>query len=232
MATREERFGVILDVIAHVTGTADPNVLDLGCGPGSLAGRVLDHFPGGRVVAVDTDPVLQLLGRKAYGDSDGRLTWVLADLGSGWSDAITSAGPYDAVVSTTALHWLQPDLLVRCLTQAGEVLRAGGVFVNGDHQVEPGQPRIAELQRSLRRIPANRRHEYRPWYEALQAIDDPEMAAAVQAREERGAGHPHDENSAMLGFHEAALRQAGFTEVGCVWQQGDDRVLVGLRPAG
>ena len=39
MVNREERFDVILDVVAEVTGGAPRAVLDLCCGPGSLAAR-------------------------------------------------------------------------------------------------------------------------------------------------------------------------------------------------
>ena len=61
---REERFAVIADVVAAVAGDR-PRVLDLGCGPGSLSLRLLDRLPGASVVAVDADPVLLTLGRRA-----------------------------------------------------------------------------------------------------------------------------------------------------------------------
>jgi trans-aconitate methyltransferase len=54
--------------------------LDLACGPGSIAQRLLVRFPAARAVAVDFDPVLMRLGQDALGDLDGRLRWVEADL--------------------------------------------------------------------------------------------------------------------------------------------------------
>src|SRR5262245_4789825 len=71
MANREERFDVILDVVAEVTGSAPRAVLDLCCGPGSLAARLLARFPDTSVLALDNDPVLMLLGQRAYGSHGG-----------------------------------------------------------------------------------------------------------------------------------------------------------------
>ena len=75
------------------------------------------------VVALDNDPVLMLLGRRAYGDNGGRLSWVQADLRSPeWTGAVSAFGRFDAVVSTTALHWLERDVLRAAYAGAGAVL--------------------------------------------------------------------------------------------------------------
>ena len=75
------------------------------------------------MVALDNDPVLMLLGRRAYGDRAGRLTWVQADLRSpGWTDVVSPLGPFDAVVSTTALHWLERDTLGAAYAGAASLL--------------------------------------------------------------------------------------------------------------
>ena len=67
MPDREDRFTVLIDAVEAGVGRDGPLVLDLGCGPGSLAVRLLDRIPAARVVAVDTDPLLLALGRAAYG---------------------------------------------------------------------------------------------------------------------------------------------------------------------
>lgn len=232
LSHREQRFDVILDVVARVTGSGSPRVLDLATGPGSLASRVIDRFPDARVVAVDDDPVLQLLGRSVYGDRDGRLRWVLGDLTDDrWADDVRADGPYDAVVSTTALHWLDPSALVRCFVTAGALLRAGGVLVDGDHTSEADSPRLRALQESMRAMPRDGRQEYRPWWDDLQAaaVGEPELAEAFAERARRNAGFPQQQESPTIDFFLAALRVAGFTEVGTVWQEGDDRVLVALK---
>jgi len=48
MPDREERFAVLIDAVEAGAGRDDPLVLDLGCGPGSLAVRLLDRMPAAR----------------------------------------------------------------------------------------------------------------------------------------------------------------------------------------
>jgi trans-aconitate methyltransferase len=228
MADRDQRFAVIADVVAHVAGDA-PTVLDLCCGPGSLGQRLLARLPDARIVAVDADPVLQLIGRDAL--ADDRITWVEHDLDDpGWEQAV--GGPFDAVVSTTALHWLSAPTLVAVLAATGRLLRPRGVLADGDHLSEPAHhPRLRALQEALRVLPADERTDYATWWAELEAsaADDPDLAAAFARRPAVGTGHPEGRAEPVLPFYEAALRQAGFAEVGTVWQSGDDRVLVALR---
>lgn len=63
IAGRESRFDAMLDVLS-MTLPAEAAVVDLACGPGSLAARVLDRMPHVRVVAIDLDPVLLELARR------------------------------------------------------------------------------------------------------------------------------------------------------------------------
>src|SRR6516165_1399435 len=85
---REERFTALIDAVADGAGRPDPLVLDLGCGPGSLAVRLLDRIPGATVIGVDADPVLLALGRAAYGER-ARLRFADCDLRTpGWAAAL------------------------------------------------------------------------------------------------------------------------------------------------
>ena len=88
MPDREERFTVLIDAVEAGVGRDDPLVLDLGCGPGSLAARLLDRLPAARVVAIDTDPLLLALGGAAYAGRAG-LRFVDQDLRKpGWAPAL------------------------------------------------------------------------------------------------------------------------------------------------
>jgi SAM-dependent methyltransferase len=232
MANREERFDVILDVVAEVTGSRPRAVLDLCCGPGSLAARVLARFPDASVVALDNDPVLMLLGSRAYGDHGGRLTWIEADLRRPqWPDALADHAPFDAVVSTTALHWLGAEPLRSAYGGAAGVLRPDGVIVNGDHFFEPEHPRVSAVQARLRRSTDGDDDVWRAWWAELSAAaaDDRELAEAFAERARRDAEHPDSTVAPPLTVHLEALRRVGFGDVGTVWQHGDDRVLVAMR---
>ncbi len=133
---REERFNIMLDVVEQVIGESFV-ALDLACGPGAISQRLLARFPQARCVAVDYDPALLALGRGALGDADGRLRWVEADLREpSWIEPLGETR-IDAVLSTTALHWLDAGALTRLYGQLGALMRPGGVVLNGDHMAFP-----------------------------------------------------------------------------------------------
>ena len=55
LADREDRFTALIDAVEVAAGRPDPLVIDLGCGPGSLAVRLLRRLPSATVIAVDAD---------------------------------------------------------------------------------------------------------------------------------------------------------------------------------
>ncbi|MGH7687623.1 MAG: class I SAM-dependent methyltransferase, partial [Candidatus Dormibacteria bacterium] len=126
---REERFAAITEALAAQAGER-PRVLDLGSGPGSLSARVLQRLPESQVVAVDTDPVLLRIGREAL--AGDRVHFVDADLRGDWEATLPAGPPFDAAVSTTALHWLKLAELLPFYRRLASVLRPGGLFLDGD----------------------------------------------------------------------------------------------------
>lgn len=230
---REERFRVMLDVLETLL-PGEFVALDLACGPGSISQRLLQRFPGARCVAVDIDPVMLALGQGALGTSNGRLRWVDADLGSpGWVE--TLGEPHiDAVLSTTALHWLPAAHLVDLYRVLGRLVRPGGVLLNGDNMAfGPDLPTFQRLAQD-----AEERHwsdqsfaargiaTAEAWWEAL--AREPSMAQLLAEREGRFAAKERP-TSPNFDMHVAALRDAGFREVGTIWQTGTNRVLLAVR---
>jgi SAM-dependent methyltransferase len=230
MPDREERFAVMIDTVEAVCGSA-PHVVDLGSGPGSLARRILDRLPDARVTAIDMDPVLLAIGRNALGDCGGRLRWLDADLRSRWRTQ--TEGPVDAAVSTTALHWLQPEALSTLYRHLATVLPPGGVFVNGDHMgFSPSAPRLEAAVASMRArresaVVDGTAESWEQWWAAVAA--DPALTAEVAERGRRHHDHPDHDHPVPVAAHAAALREAGFAEVDTVWQRFTDRVLVAIR---
>jgi SAM-dependent methyltransferase len=234
LPAREERFAAMLDVLEAVLPAAFVAV-DLACGPGAISQRLLARFPNGRCVAVDTDPVLLALGRGALGDQDGRLRWVQADLtDASWTTSV-GEDQVDAVLSTTALHWLPGDALARLYRDLGRLVRPGGVFLNGDRcGFPPHMPTFRALaggERAWRPSdPQGGGEDWQTWWDALRR--EPGLAALFAERERRLAWRqPFEQRweAPIYDFHEAALREGGFREVGVVWQRLDDRVLLAVR---
>ena len=225
---REERFRVVIDVVGTVAGDRPAAVVDLGCGPGSLSQRLADALPEVQVVGVDADPLLLGLGRA---NTNPRVRLIEANLADpGWTDATGLPGPWDAAVSSTALHWLSPEDLGQLYRILARNLRPGGVFVNADN-MGVGQPALDGIADAVRRARTRRvgtqdNEEWAAWWQALRADD--ELAPLIDARSNAAIAHS-GENGLTVWQHAELLRQAGFAEAGPVWQFGDDHVLVAVR---
>ena len=231
---REERFTALIDAVQECAGRPDPLILDLGCGPGSLATRLLRRIPAASVVAIDADPLLLALGAAAWNGQQGSLRFADLDLRApGWTAALGLDRHADAAVSTTALHWLPPDALAVMYAEVATVIRPGGLMLNGDHLTEDKEasPVLARLGRALNEREERRRdpiaESWEGWWQAVTA--DPALAdeAAERARRTHGGEH-HGSPSGRLSVHVAALRAAGFAEIGTIWQHGDNRLLCGV----
>jgi SAM-dependent methyltransferase len=225
---REERFRVVIDVVRAATGGGPARVVDLGCGPGSLSQRLAGALPEVQVVGVDADPMLLGLGAANTGP---RVRLVEADLANpGWEDATGLPAPWDAAVSSTALHWLAPADLGQLYHAMARNLRPGGVFVNADHLGLglPALDRIADAVREARtrRAGTADNEDWTAWWRALR--EDDELAPLVDARSTAAIAHS-GENGLTVWQHAELLRQAGFAAAAPVWQFGDDHVLVAVR---
>ncbi|ANY07190.1 class I SAM-dependent methyltransferase [Pseudonocardia sp. HH130630-07] len=222
---REQLFALALDAVDGLAG-APGRVLDLACGPGSFAARAAHRFPAAEIVGVDVDPVMLELARRTTGD---RVRWVDANLsGAEWPDLVGAS--FDAAVSATGLHWLPEEALPDLARRIAGVLRPGGVLVNVDTLLaDPAQPRLAALTRRLREERTARDLEsgedFRAWWDALRA--EPELADGLAERERRFADRVPGGSS--LPAWDAALRAAGFAEVGTLTQTLDRRMLVAIR---
>lgn len=233
---REDRFTVLIDAVEAGAGRPDPLVVDLGCGPGSLAVRLIARIPAATVIAVDADPVTLSLGRAAYAGVPG-LRFLDIDLRvPGWEAelGLEPGRQVDAAVSTTALHWLTAAELRGLYRVLAGLLRPGGLFLDGDHlrRDESQNPALARLDQAVeeaehqRRFPDGHNEDWRQWWQAVAA--DPALARAAAEREQRTVHH-HGQEGSQLAVHTAALRAAGFTETGTLWQRGSTRLLAAVR---
>ncbi len=233
MPDREQRFTAMLDVLAAVLPGRFV-AIDLACGPGSISQRLLARFPQARCVAVDFDPILLQIGQHVLGDMQGRLRWVEADLREPSWPMQLGEEQVDAVLSTTALHWLPSASLVLLYHQLGKLVRPGGVVLNGDHyEFGPHMPTFRKVTETVHErmstdaVTQTNAEDWSAWWDALKRV--PGMEPMFAERERRFIERTHYGSHTLVELHEAALRDAGFREVGVIWQHMDNRVVLGVR---
>jgi SAM-dependent methyltransferase len=239
---RAERFDAMLDVLGVLFDADQPiEVLDLASGPAAISVRVLERFPKARSIAVDVDPVLLAIGRGAHGDLDGRLTWVEHDLRDpAWIDAVRVAAGrqyVDAVLTSTALHWIPSGDLVAVYRACATLLAPGRVLVNCDNMDYPeastairrisDAARDARLQQQQRDATTPGWEGWEQWWENVAAA--PELADLYEERARRFGWRDLGEYRPGHAVHAAVLEEAGFREVDTVWQRYQNRVLVAIR---
>ncbi len=109
------------ELVAFVHVPNNAQVVDLGCGSGSLSRIVLDRVGDASVWAVDPDPDMVAAASKTIGARAGVLQAGGEDFGLRFP-----AGSMDLVLMGNALHLV--DDIPKALAQVHRVLRPGGVF--------------------------------------------------------------------------------------------------------
>ena len=228
---RRRRFDLVFQ-FPKLASEDEVHVLDLGCGPGSLAFHAFQHYPRASVVAVGLDPVLLEMGRHVTDGMGREVEFLYADLRQAdWWKAYE--GAFDLVVSATALHWLGRSSLRELYRRVFRVLKPGGWFMNSDH-VASDDPGLQERYRQL--LSAEQRAAFSAagadtwdgfWTELERALGDSELLAAREAAEHwEGSddGHPR-------GFHISELCKCGFVRVDVIWQDLGEAAMAATKPA-
>jgi tRNA (cmo5U34)-methyltransferase len=107
------------ELAASTSSIQARSILDLGCGNGETARRVLVRHPGATVVGVDSSPEMV---RNARALVPG------ATFGISRLEDPLPAGPFDLVVSAFAVHHLPPDDKRGLFARIAGVLATGGRF--------------------------------------------------------------------------------------------------------
>lgn len=233
MPDREARFVAMFDVVEAACGRS-PRVLDLAGGTGSITRRLLVRFPASQSVLVDVDPVLLALASGTF-EGDRRVRVVSADLSDpAWAESVAGEG-FDAILTATALHWLEPERVRALYGEAHRLLVPGGVFVNVDHMDDEG---LSPLHEAFGSIAAERTEKVRAatgaldwaeWWDEIAA--DPEMAELVEARARTfgpGGSQSHSRSILPSSWHIDAIRAAGYGSAGLAWRNLSDALVVGV----
>lgn len=192
-------------------------VLDIGGGWGPVTSAVLEAFPNARVVLHDfSKPMLQQAQTRlaSYGDA---ISFHVGDLMSpSWAEGLI--GPFDAVVSSLAIHNVRfPDRIKAIYEEIFPLVAPGGCFVNLD-QIANGDL-VGDAGRHAQRMAARQQiFDQTGTWKPLGEI----AAAAGSGRPQRHA-RASEVDLARIQSHEPAtlpnqlrwLLGAGFAEVDC-----------------
>ncbi len=115
-------------VLTRAAITSGEQVLDVGCGTGTLAAAAARAAPGVQVTGLDADPAILGPARRRARDHSLEI-----DFDEGMSTALPYAdASFDLVLSTLFFHHLADDAKRETATELVRVLRPGGRIVVGD----------------------------------------------------------------------------------------------------
>jgi tRNA (cmo5U34)-methyltransferase len=164
------------------------HVVDLGSGEGPYLADCLRAYPEARGTWLDSSEPMLERAREALAELADRVTFVVAS-----AEELGAAGVEraDVVVSSRALHHLNPDELARAYREVRELLEPGGWFFNLDHVGAAG-----DWEQRYRRIR--------------------EQFTGKRSRELQP--HREDEPLQPVADHLRYLEQAGFASVDVPWR--------------
>jgi SAM-dependent methyltransferase len=128
---RAEGEGVLVRDLARCL---PGRILDLGCGDGRLTALVLAASPESTALCVDMSPPMLDAAAERF-DGDHRVTITTHDL----EDALPFEGPFDAVVSSLAIHHVDDERKMTLYAEIASLLTGGGVFANLEIVQSPTQ---------------------------------------------------------------------------------------------
>jgi tRNA (cmo5U34)-methyltransferase len=216
---REEQIDLLLRLVrTHLSAAVvPPRVLDLGCGPGIVAARILREIPGTSVVGVDASPPMLALAHERLAPYADRFQLAQADFETLTPGGLPG-GPFGAAIAIQAIHNCSDEGKRRTLASARAVMAPGGLFVLSD--------RIRIISSTV--FPA-----YLTLWDKL----DEQYAPLGWQHSEGRSFAEHErivaENGDKPGSLEQNLlwlREAGFGEVAAVHVVGVRAVIVAIAP--
>ncbi len=215
---RLTRFRLMADLIPHPKEAAIA-ILDVGTGYGPAAGVMLESFPSARVVAQDYSEEMLGHAKKGLASYGDRVRYHRADLfDDGWHTE--AGGPFDAVVSSIAIHNLQSAPRIRQLyKEIFGVLNERGCFLNVDLVSAPTET----LQQTYWEL-MGRRRTRETGNTAASASNAAERARTAVRSESSWPPFPGTMEEQL-----AWLRDAGFTKVDCFWKEMGTVLLGGFK---
>ncbi|HEV2201049.1 MAG TPA: class I SAM-dependent methyltransferase [Bryobacteraceae bacterium] len=179
--------------------------IDLGCGTGTVASRILDDFPNAEMTCLDlAQNMLDMARAKLARHHDVR--YFMKDF-----ETFEFDEEYDVVISSLALHHLPADNDKRILyTRVRESLTLGGVFYNADI--------VLGSSGFLQSVNMNQ------WRAHMRlSISDSEIESTWLRR------YQEEDCPAKLMDQLEWMREIGFADVDVIWKRYNFAVYGGVR---
>ncbi len=225
---REERFSFMMDIIEEVHPGVK-KILDAGCGSGSFTMRLARRFKNATIYSIDYDPVLLRLAKNNVSTYGSRIRILEYNLKENvWANSM-AGGQFDAIVSTTALHWIPKINLSAVYENFYRLLKDGGIFMDGDHfRSNRDNEDMRDMYSKIRKkistynLSKDRAMNWDEWWESISSSGI--FNGELKERSNRYASGEHDQK-VSLEEHIDILNQSGFNTAGVIWQYLDNRVL-------
>ena len=127
---RESGFRRMLEFLPADINAA-LKVIDIGAGDGKVASLVMDAYPNATAVLIDFSPEMMDKGAKDLARFAGRFRYLNWDMNFGdWPAELS--GPFDAAVSSAAIHHLSNERKAWLAAEIAQRLAPGGAYANYD----------------------------------------------------------------------------------------------------
>jgi tRNA (cmo5U34)-methyltransferase len=136
---------ILADYLAAVP--VPRRVLDLGCGHGVIAARILTEIDGAALVGVDGSAPMLELARERLSPYTGRFTLAQADFETMTPEALPG-GPFGAAIAVQSVHNASDEGKRRALASVRHVLASSGLFLLLD-RIRLAAPALFPVYRSV-----------------------------------------------------------------------------------
>lgn len=184
-------------------------ILELGVGTGNLTQKLLDRFPHSTAVGYDLSEEMLARARAKLASAGTRLQLQQGDISQ-----VAFDGPFDAVMSSIAVHHVPPPDKPFLFQRLYTALRPGGALVLGD-AFQAATPALGERYRELSKTSL-----------ARQGVVETPVYTEYRNRNSQPSGGSSTHLQAYLQW----MEQAGFHNVDCVWKYLSRAVVYGERP--
>lgn len=218
---RQEQIEMLLQLIP-AAADEEFRAIELACGEGLLAERLLDRYPRARLTALDGSPVMLEAAHRRLARFGGRVEVREFELASGdWLDDVR--GTFRCVLSSLAIHHLADEdkrALYKCIATR---LDAGGALLVADVAL-PDNPFVRRaVVDAWHRIAKDQSLARTGSLDAYQRVARDGWGPPETAEPEPG------EMPARVYDHLTWLTEAGFRDVDCFWLRAGIAIYGGYR---